>query len=383
MNKKGISEIRRAFSDTSNTFVINQFLTAIVNPNHDTQKIRYQHVSPCIFTDSHEREIYFSTLKSVLSTKLGKNFIEYAFPNKAYEENQPQNILYNVSQSGFTDDCITQKFINQIVDNYVRSTPYAIISAYCTYTVFSKNSFDEKDKYSATDYKFIVTAISAVESNESTFAFNFNTDTFIREAESNLSISRKPSDGFMFPAFNDRSADVNSVMYYTKSLKNPSISIIEDVLGCEFTMTSEGESVRYKRLLEKIVGDALSYEFILAMENEIQMFIDATIKSDTVPMLHKQDLHRIITKVFNTFELDTTLLKSYDAVYDRIVGENIPLTAGNLIDSKHLIEVPGVSVNVKDPYVCSIQPSTESGAIRIVVSVPESACTIDGISVRQ
>ena len=55
-----------------------------------------------------------------------------------------------------------------------------------------------------------------------------------------------PSDGFLFPVFSDRTPDVNAVMYYAKNAKKPNASIVQDVLDCEFTLSSEGEKTVLK-----------------------------------------------------------------------------------------------------------------------------------------
>jgi len=47
-----------------------------------------------------------------------------------------------------------------------------------------------------------------------------------------------PTNGFLFPAFIDRSSDVNSVIYYTKNAKDPHPEIMETVLGCPEKQTT-------------------------------------------------------------------------------------------------------------------------------------------------
>lgn len=39
-----------------------------------------------------------------------------------------------------------------------------------------------------------------------------------------------PTSGFLYPAFIDRGSDVNSLIYYTKNVKNPHPDIMENVL---------------------------------------------------------------------------------------------------------------------------------------------------------
>ena len=174
-------------------------------------------------------------------------------------------------------------------------------------------------------------------------------------------------------------------MYYTKSPKEPNISIIENVLGCSFTLSPEQESAYYKKLMEIIAGDDLSYELILAMENEIQMFIDDNSKSTEIPVINKQSLYSMVNKVFHQLGIDTTGLELFDATYYRLIGENVSLTATNLIDSKLLIEVEGASLNVKDAAVCYVEPVSIDGSLttRIVINVTEPTFSINGMSVKK
>lgn len=385
MNKREVSEIRRKFFTESDTLVMNRVLTVVVNPNHDTQKVRYQNVISGISITEYEQAVYYDTLKKVLSTKIGKKLIEYDFPSSAYEKAGSQNIMYNVTQSAFLNADDTEAFINQIASNLKKEAPYAIIAAHCTYTVFKKNKADEEDKYSTEEYRFIITAICPIEPGDGALAYNFSKDEFINSADTKLFINRIPSDGFLFPAFNDRSSDINSVMYYTKSPKEPNISIIENVLGCSFTLSPEQESAYYKKLMEIIAGDDLSYELILAMENEIQMFIDDNSKSTEIPVINKQSLYSMVNKVFHQLGIDTTGLELFDATYYRLIGENVSLTATNLIDSKLLIEVEGASLNVKDAAVCYVEPVSIDGSLttRIVINVTEPTFSINGMSVKK
>ena len=229
---------------------------------------------------------------------------------------------------------------------------------------------------------FIVTAICPIKSSDNTFAYNFANNEFISSKETKLVINKTPTDGFLFPAFNDRSADVNSVMYYNNKPKEPNVSIVEDVLGCDFRFSSETEMEYYKTILRAIFGNDLSYEIILAMENEIKMFIDANDGSTEIPMIYKRDFYNMLDSVFEQFDLDTNELTAFDKLYCELVGEKISLTATNLIDSKLLVEVNGVSLNIKNPDICRIE-SINASTTRIIVNITEPNFEINGMLIKK
>lgn len=381
MNKKEVSELRRNFSPESNLLVMNHVLTVVVNPNSESEKIRYKNVSSRVTINEYETNIYFETLKKVLSTKIGKKLVEYKFPDSAYDNGEPQNILYGITQSGFVDECDTETFIYQIVDNISSSVPYTIIAAHCTYTVFRKNKADEIEKNSSEEYTFIVTAICPIKNEDNTFAYNFVKDEFISNKDTNLLINKTPTDGFLFPAFNDRSADINSVMYYTNKPKNSNISIIEDVLGCNSRFSPETELTFYKTILTTIFDNDLSYDIIIAMNSEMQMFIDEYGESTDLPMVYKRDLYNMLNRVLEYLNIDKNKLEVFDAVYNKLIGAKVPLTAPNLVSSKFLVDVYGVSLNIKNPSVCHIE--SDSYKTKIVIDIAEPNFEINGISINK
>ncbi|MCM1226164.1 MAG: DUF4317 domain-containing protein [Clostridium sp.] len=381
MNKKEVSELRRNFSPEQGLLVMNRVLTVVVNPNSDSGKVCYHNVSSGVTMSEYERDVYFETLKNVLSTKVGKKLVEYKFPNTAYGEGEPQNILYNIIQSGFTDAKDTESFIDQIVDNIDSMQPYTIISSHCTYTVFNKNKADETEKYSSEEYKFIITAICPIKSGDNTFAYNFANNEFISSKENKLVINKTPADGFIFPAFNDRSSDVNSVMYYCNKPKEPNVSVIEGVLGCDFRFSPDTEMEYYKTILKTFFENKLSYEIILAMENEIKMFIERNDGSTEIPMIYQRDFRNMLESVYEQFDLDEDKLTSFDEFYHELVGERVPLTAANLIDNKILIEANGVTLNIKDSDACRIE-SADSSTGRIIINITEPTYEINGMTIK-
>ncbi len=379
MNKKEVAEIKKHFSDNSDLFVMNRVLTAVVDSNAN---VKYSKVASPINMDEHEQNVYYHTLRKILSTKISKQLIEYAFPNTAYFPGNAQNILYNVVQSGFQNDSDNDLFISNIVDNLNYTGPYAIISAYCSYTVFSKDKSDEINEYNTEDYKFIITAICPIESGDGALAYSFFDDKFISHADTKLFIDKSPSDGFLFPAFNDRSSDVNYVMYYTKNHKELNTSLVEDVLGCSFTLTPEQEKLAFRSIMETVFGDDLSYECIIEMNSKIQQYIDNHKKSTEHPVINKNLLRLLVKELFTTFDLDERKLLTFDSVYDQICG-SATLSATNLVDSKLTLTLDGVSLNVKDSDACHVIPYTLDDRLhtRIEINVTEPTFEINGMHI--
>ena len=103
---------------------------------------------------------------------------------------------------------------------------------------------DEFEDEADTDYNFIVTALCPVNLRIDGLVYD-EQDNSIAKKESCDRIVELPSDGFLFPIFNDRAPDINGVLYYTKNAKKPNTSVVEELL------------VRTKRKLSRISSQAL------------------------------------------------------------------------------------------------------------------------------
>ncbi|MBP5378028.1 MAG: DUF4317 family protein, partial [Ruminococcus sp.] len=120
MNKKETAEIKKNFSDKSGFFIMERVLTAFIDAE---KNLRYHNVSSCLTMPVEEHDVYDETLKKVLNTNVGKAFVEYEFPNEAYDEGQPQNILYTLLTYELKDEAACEDFLNHIANNIAYTGP--------------------------------------------------------------------------------------------------------------------------------------------------------------------------------------------------------------------------------------------------------------------
>ena len=208
-----------------------------------------------------EAELIMINLKKVLSGSIGKNLLEYSFPKDAYLEGGAQPFMYETLQSKLLDKEKVDNFLNAIVEKVEYVSTFTIFAAHCTYSVLKKNKMDEFEDEADTDYNFIVTTLCPVNLRIDGLVYD-EQDNSIAKKESCDRIVELPSDGFLFPLFNDRAPDINGVLYYTKNAKKPNTSVVEELLGCEFSMTCQNEKETFKDILTSVVGDELDYDLI-------------------------------------------------------------------------------------------------------------------------
>lgn len=369
MNKKEVSEIKKNLSDDSGFFTINSVLTAFIDTD---KKIRVCKVRPYTEILSDELDVIRDTLKKVLSTSVGKSFIEYQIPNEQYDQDGIQPLLYNLVKEKFQDDELVENFVNRVAQNIDYTPSFAIISAHCTYTVRVKNKNNDFNEDNTLDYNFMLTAFCQAELSD--MGLVFSQDELSKKDNTEFVVSKSANDGFLYPTFSDRSPDVNAIMYYTKTYKKPNLSIIEDILGCEFIMSAQSEKAEFQNILKTVVGDDLNYNVITSVNDKIKEIIDFNKNDTETTTIDKSRLKNILHEV----GVDNEKLLALDTVYETSMDKN-SFTASNIVDTKTVISTPEITVNISQEGVQKIHTSNINGRRCIVIDVDDPSVEINGL----
>lgn len=371
MNKKELAEIKKIFSDDCGFFTINHVISAFVDAE---KNIKYKSNKLYNSMPQDEAELIMIILKKVLSGQIGKNLREYRFPKETYNDDGSQGFLYQVLKSKLKDDEIVDKLLNRIVEKTEYVSTYAMFIAHCTYSVVKKNKNDELTDIAENDYNFIITAICPVNLRIDGLVYN-EVNNEISKKQNSDRIVEMPSDGFLFPVFSDRTADINSVMYYTKSPQKPNISIVEDLLGCEFVMSCQSEKVTFHSILNNVVADELDYSIITTVNEKIQEVVDQNSNETEIPTIDKNKLSSILWESGVSQEK----LEHLPKVYETAMG-NKPLTAVNLVDKKTVVTVPSITLNIKKEAINKVRTQIIDGRNCLVIDLDDPEISINGIS---
>ena len=370
MNKKEINEIKRNLDKDSGFFTINHIVTACVDAEKKIKCMTNQ-MNNLIAED--ESELIVAYLKKILSGSIGKNLLEYHFPNDAYLEGGAQVFMNEVLRSKLTDSEMVQKYIDRIIEKMEYISTYTIFVAHCTYAVINKNKNLESDIESDSNYNFLLTAICPV---------NLRIDGLIYDEQTN-SIAKKdtadrivdpPTDGFLFPLFSDRQSDINGVLYYTKNAKKPNTSIVEELLGCEYSMSGISEKVTFHSILNNVCGDELDLKVINSVNNKIQDIIDRNAHETDIPTVNSKDISSILWES----GISQQKMEHLPKVYETALGEK-ELTCANLVEKKTVLTVPGVTVNISKEGMEKVRTQTVGGKKCLVIELDEDKMSVNGL----
>lgn len=374
MNKKELAEIKKNFTDTSGLFTLNHIVTAYIDPQ---KNIRCKTNRMYSLIPEEEGSVLMESISKIFRGSLGKGLLEYSFPNEEYEEDGSQKELYEAMKTKLKDETAVDKLIVRIVNNLAYEPAYTIIIGHCSYSIITKDKNDEALDSSADEYNFIVAAICPANTNDDGLMFDSDSNTIVKKANTELIISREPTDGFFFPVFSDRSPDVNRVMYFTKSPKKPNISFVDDVLGCEFIMSAHGEKETFQAVLNDVVGDELNYTVITRVNEKLQEVVTNSKNETELPVIDDRRMYNILSDSGVSDEK----LEALPSVFKQKVGEGV-LTATNLVENKTTLATPEITVNISKNATDKVRTTVVDGRRCLLIDLDDPAICINGLTTR-
>ncbi len=331
MKKKDILELKKRFKKNHCTFT--KLCGCYVNGE---KNILLNFRESFLNLDEDEYFKYLEITKKVLTGGIGNNILELNFPLNENLENEKQLFLMQLKKSGLKDDALLEDFYKSIIDSYDYTGNFLILVFHDAYDIITKTTDNAKLDESQEVYEYILCAICPVSLSDPGLRY-FEEEKSIK-ARIRDWVVEAPALGFVFPAFIDRSSDVNSIIYYTKNTKNPHPELMEKALGCYSRQTATIQ----KEAFQTIIKDSISTDERKADKifSEIQENLNAMIEeynaiyddTECEPIaLTKKNIQNLLIESGVPEEVTTKIEESYLENF----GEDLPL-AENLIDSKIL-----------------------------------------------
>ena len=330
MRKKDILELKRRFKKDHCTFT--KMCGCYVNSE---KNIILKFRETFLNLDEDEYFKYLEIAKKVLSGTIGNNILELNFPTNEDLTNERQTSLLHLRNSELKDDSLLDNFYQLIIDNYNCSGNFLILAFHDAYDVITKTTDNAKLDESEEVYKYVLCAICPVSLSDPGLRY-FEEENKIK-ARTRDWVVNPPTNGFVFPAFIDRSSDVNSVMYYTKNPKDTHPELIENVLGCYSKQTATVQKETFQSIIKDSFNDEEKADKVfMEIQENLNTMIDEYNSihddKDSEPItLTKDNIQNILIESGIPEEITTEIEKSYVENF----GDDLPL-AENLIDTKAL-----------------------------------------------
>ena len=332
MNKKEVLELKRRFKKEAATFT--RVCGCYVDGNHN-KVCKFGNT----FLNLEEDEFYkyLEIANKALSGTIGNNLLELKFPIEEEEVGGRQHILMALRASKLEDENLLDTFYDLVIDTYDHAGNYLIVLFHDAYDVMTRtkdnNNLDESEEV----YEYLICAICPVDLSKPGLGF----------LEEEHRIGPRVRDwvvgavdtAFLFPAFNDRSTDIHSTLFYTKNTKEPHSEFMANGLGCGIERTATEQKMAFHSIVRNVLGaeDEHTEDVLLDLQQNLSDMIDEYAEThdddEDVFLLDKE----VVTKLLADSEISEEKAAKIEKSVDEAFGEKPP-AAENVIDSKALVQ---------------------------------------------
>lgn len=372
MIKQEINEIKKLFKQS------NCSITRICGCYVDGEKNKKTEFKEAFLALPEEEMFkYFEILKKSLSGTLGKNMLNLEFPLDSELEGGTQEFLLKLRDSRLKDDALLDEFYDRIIASYEYVGNYLILVIHDAYDVPGR-TLDGMDMEDASDevYEYILTCICPVNLSKPGLSYNAAENTFhnrIRDWVVDM-----PETGFLFPAFNDRSTDLHSTLYYSKNAELLNYSFIEQLLGCPLPLSAGSQKETFQSLVEETLGETCSIETVKNIHEKLSEMAEEHKEELQPLMLDKNEAKTL----FASSGVSNEKMEEFDRHFDETAGENTALMVSNVLNTRSFeVKTPDVVIKVKPERTDLIETRIIDGLECLVVRL-DGGVEVNGISVR-
>ena len=332
MNKKEVLELKRRFKKEAATFT--RVCGCYVDGNHN-KVCKFGNT----FLNLEEDEFYkyLEIANKALSGTIGNNLLELKFPIEEEEVGGRQHILMELRASKLEDENLLDTFYDLVIDTYDHAGNYLIVLFHDAYDVMSRTSDNNNLDESEEVYEYLICAICPVDLSKPGLGF----------LEEEHRIGPRVRDwvvgavdtAFLFPAFNDRSTDIHSTLFYTKNTKEPHSEFMANGLGCGIERTATEQKMAFHSIVRNVLGaeDEHTDDVLLDLQQNLSDMIDEYAEThdddEDVFLLDKE----VVTKLLADSDISEEKAAKIEKSVDEAFGEKPP-AAENVIDSKALVQ---------------------------------------------
>ena len=321
-----------------------------------------------------EKHKYFDIFKKTLSGTPGKNLVDMKFNVDAYADEGARTFLMNLRDSGLKDDRLLNEFYDRIINNYSYVGNYLILLINQVYDIPAVTTDNiEMDDASDEVYSYILCSICHVNLSKPGLGYDEEDNNFHDKKQNHM--VDVPDVGFLFPAFNKRSADEDMTLFYTKDVSEFEDGLIDCLLDCAVPLPAKQQKETFTSLVNEALGEEADLEIVKNIHENLEQIIEEKKQESPAPvMLDKTEMKDLLEKS----GVKEEKLENFEEHFEMAAGEHGKLVASNVSSGKKFeVKTPDVVIKINSDIVST---QVIDGRQCLVIQIDERL-EVNGISV--
>ena len=374
MNQKEVSELRRRWRPEKNA--VSRIYGCYVNSNKEIVSDLDESLGAM---PEEEAEKYLGLLKKSLSGTLGKNLIDIVFSTQQVMDNEEHKLLSALRSSALKDGQARSSFYRKVIDGLdMGESSYLLLMACDAYDVPRRGKDGDIQADSSEDvFTYILCCVCPVKLGKAELNYFPGDNEFHYTAGQVVSA---PELGFLFPAFDDRAANIYNALFYSRKADEIHQEFIDAVFHTEPPMSAAEQREAFQSALAEGLEDACSVEVARSIHERLteQIVRHKESKSPEPLVLAVSDIGEILRDC----GVPQERINAFKENCGEKFGENAVLNPANLIDAgKFEVKTSQVTVSVSPEQSYLVETRTIDGKKYLLIPAEEDV-EVNGQTVR-
>ena len=374
MNPKEVSELRRRWRLEKNA--VSHIYGCFVNANKEI--IADLDESLGMMTQE-EGEQYMSLLKKTLSGGLGKNLIDIVFSTQQVMDSPEHRQLMELRSSRLKDGQLRRQFYQTVTDSLdMGGSGYLLLLACDSYDVPRRGRDGEEQQDASEEvFTYLLCGICPLKLGKPELNY------YPGDNEFHCAVSQTvapPELGFLFPAFDDRAANIYNALFYARKADELHQEFIDAVFRTEPPMSAGEQRETFQSALAESLEDGFNVEIVQAVHEQLtDRILRHKESKDPEPLaLTARDVGSILQDCGVTQERVEDFRKRCDEQF----GADAALSPANLIDAGRFQLKTAQAVVSVAPENCYLVETRIINGRKYILVPAEEDVEVNGLAVR-
>lgn len=345
MDKSNLAEIRKALR--RNEPPVDWIYAFYVTPDNE---LSWQSFRKFLSFDEDEMFRHKDILKKAVSGSFGRELFSVELGSQAEK-------LFALRTADEPDEEILEEFAGEIISSYAHTDPYYACLARITYDVPALST--DRRKLEDGDVVFQSLLFTICPASLSKPALGYSDVSGVSELDRRWTIG-VPSEGFLYPSFNDRIGDMNEVLYRAK--KEISSELFGNFFDSSVPANAKAQKDAFNTLMDSL---NISVAEAAGIQEDL-----SHLEAENVTVLEKTDAKKLAERC----GIDT---ENFDESYDDIIGD-VPLSVSALRDPAVVVATDSATIKVPADKSQFISTRVIDGVTYILIPV-DGAVLVNGI----
>lgn len=374
MNQKEVSELRRRWRLEKNT--VSRIYGCFVNANKEIVADLDESLG---MMSQEEGEQYLGLLKKTLSGTLGKNLIDIVFTTQQVMDSPEHRQLMALRSSELRDGAVRQQFYRTVIDSLdLGGSGYLLLLACDSYDV-PRRGRDGQLQEDASEEVFTYFLCGVCPLKLGKPELNY----YPGDNEFHCAVSQTvapPELGFLFPAFDSRTANIYNALFYSRKADELHQEFIDVVFHIEPPMSAVEQKETFQGVLAESLEESFNVEIVQAVHEQLtDRILKHKESKDPEPLVVTA---REVGGILQDCGVAQDRVENFRQRCDQQFGADAALSPANLIDAgRFQLKTAQATVSVSPENSYLVETRIISGRKYILVPAEEDV-EVNGLAVR-